>query len=772
MIDGLKKSFFRMSKLALAVSVVMTANSANAQLEEIIVTATKRAESVQDTAMSITALTSSDLDSMGAESLLDFSVRVPNLAMAYEADGRFDSSSPSIRGVFGRNTTGFYIDDTQVTASLLPRVVDLERIEVLRGPQGSLYGARSMGGTIRMITKQPSLTETEGSLKVGLSSVTDGDLNNSIDGSYSFPVSDNFGLRLSGYYGQTSGIQDRVYQATRTDVTNGVTVPNTAPAFATNENVDDETYWGFQAIGLWQINDELTFIPKFMTQRVDADGLPFADNTPENTTQLRFFDSEEPGTDEWSILSGTFKWDQFDGEFTSTTSYYDRTTDESEEEHSFLNFLYDVVIGLPIDPLESVLSTVEKYESITHETRFTSDYEGAVQFTAGVYYQDLELDHEYPPALQVGVNDALNVAAGGPADIVPGDLIFVTKSLTQTEEIAFFGEVSVQITDEFSITAGGRYYDTNVDVLGDSDGFANSGVSTIEARDENGNPLSPRQPSNQNESGFNPRVLAEYTPSDELNLFVSASKGFRIGGVNGNVPVGLCGPELIDLGIEPSNATSYDSDELWSYEIGAKTNLADNRYSINASLFFIDWQDIQQLNRLACGFQLTVNAGEAESKGFEVELNAAPTDNLTLTLGVGYTDAQITDAGGVAGVSNGDKIQGVPDWTFTGSAEYSFDINREWQGSWRVDANHYGDSFSSNNESSAANQRLREAWSAVNGRLTARNEKYEVTLFADNLTDERANLADSRSIAAETPGRQRLVTNRPRTYGVEAKMRF
>ena len=141
MIDKFKHSLFRATKIAAAVSVAMMANPANAQLEEIIVTATKRSESLQDTAMSITALTSENLDAMGAESLLDFSVRVPNLAMAYAADGRFDSSSPSIRGVFGTNTTGFYIDDTQVTASLLPRVVDLDRIEVLRGPQGSLYGA-------------------------------------------------------------------------------------------------------------------------------------------------------------------------------------------------------------------------------------------------------------------------------------------------------------------------------------------------------------------------------------------------------------------------------------------------------------------------------------------------------------------------------------------------------------------------------------------------------------------------------------------------------
>jgi len=200
--------------------------------------------------------------------------------------------------------------------------------------------------------------------------------------------------------------------------------------------------------------------------------------------------------------------------------------------------------------------------------------------------------------------------------------------------------------------------------------------------------------------------------------------------------------------------------------------LLNNTVSVNAATFFIDWTDIQQINRLACGFQFSDNAGEAESKGFELEISATPTDNLVVSLGVGYTDAKITDTGGVAGVTKGDKIQGVPDWTVNGSAAYHFDVNDTWNGIVRADVNYYGDSFSSNNESSAANQRLREAWNAVNLRATLVSDKYEITLFADNVTDERANLADNRSIAAETPGRQRLVTNRPRTIGLEGRMRF
>ena len=763
---------FTRTPLAVACAAALLSGNAVSQegpaLEEILVTASKRTESLQDVGMSITAIGSADLQRMGAVELLDFAVRVPNLAMAYEADGRFDSSSPSIRGVFGKDTTGFYIDDTPVNASMLPRISDVERVEVLRGPQGSLYGARSMGGTIRMITKQPDLSESFGQISADVSTVEDGDENYSVEGSYNIPiVEDVFALRVSGYYGENSGIRDRVFQESWVRTADGAVIPTNAPAFSENENVDDEEYWGGQVIANWQITDSLSFVPKLIAQKVEADGLPFSDIDPEETTEVRFFDTSEEGTDEWYIASGTFFWNIDAGQFVSTTSYYDRETDEAEEEHTFLHSLFNNVIGIPLDPLESQLSTIEKYESFTHETRFTSSFDGPFQFTAGIFYSDGEFDHEYPRAVQTGLADEIDRVTGAPGlgqDCVNGfcltddDLIFVTNTITETDELAIFGELTYEFNEWLSITAGGRWYDTEVKADNASDGFANSGPSSYKEK--------------QDESGFNPKVLVEAVVNDDINVYASGAKGFRIGGVNGNLPQGLCGPELDELNINPSESVSYDSDELWSYEVGFKSTFNDNRVSLNAAAYFIDWTDIQQLNRLACGFQYTANAGEAESKGFEVEINAAITDGLTASLGVGYTDAEITDTGGVAGVAKGDSIQGVPDWTVNGSVEYLFPLFGDWDGMLRADANHYGDSYSSNNESSSDNQRLRESWSAVNLRAGMITDQYDLVLYVDNATDERANLADSRSIAAETPGRQRLVTNRPRTIGFEARMRF
>jgi iron complex outermembrane recepter protein len=759
---------FRKAPIALACAASLASGFTAAQdaensvaLEEVIVTATKRSESLQDVPMSITAMSGDSLERIGATTLLDFAVKVPNLGMAYEADGRFDSSSPSIRGVFGMGTTGFYIDDTQVNSSILPRVMDVQRVEVLRGPQGSLYGARSMGGTIRMITKQPNLSDIEGAVHVSASTVEDGGENGLIDGSINIPVvEDKFAIRLSGYYGQNSGIYDRVYQESWIEAGSGAVRPSPGPAFSKNEDIDDEDYFGGQIAALWQITDNLSFTPRYMFQEVDADGMPFADIDPENTTEERFFDTKENGTDEWFIASGVFNWELDSGTIVSSTSWYERETDESEEEHTFLHNLFNEVIGIPIDPLESRLSTIENYETLSHETRFISNFNGDWQLTAGVFYQDNEFDHEYPRAVQTGLAQALDDFTGIPGfgqeafGLSDDDLIFVTQTLTETTEIAVFGEISYAFNESWTLTAGGRYYDTEVKAKNFADGFANSGVSSYDNK--------------QDESGFNPKVTVDWVVNDEVNAYATASKGFRVGGINGNLPAGLCGEELDEKGINPSETESYDSDELWSYELGFKSTLADNRVTLNAAIFYIDWTDVQQQNRLACGFQFVANAGEAESKGAELELSAAITSGLTGTLGVGYTDASITDTGDVPGVEKGDNILGVPDWTANGSLEYIFPISGSWEGLARADANYYGESTTA----PSGEVRVRDDWAVLNLRVGMINEAWEVILFADNVTDERANLSDNRSIAAAVPGRPRIITNRPRTMGLEARLRF
>jgi len=765
------RTAFSKTPLAVALSSVCLALPLQAQesgqLEEVIVTATKRAESLQEVGMSITVLSERAIEDMGIDSYLDFAVRIPNLGTAFQSDGRFDANSPSLRGVFGSGdksssaTTGIYIDDVPVTAALQPRVLDLERIEVLRGPQGSLYGARSMGGTIRLITQQPNLQESSGALHTSISSVSDGGTNFAVDGNFNVPlVEDKLGLRFAAYSGTISGIYDRVYDPTWLNYQTGEEVLGTTPAFARNEDVDDEDYYGGQVALKWMATDNLSITPKFMYQKIKADGLPFADVDAENMEQSRFFDSEEPGQDEWWIASVVLNWSINAGDITSTTAFYERETSEFEEEHTFLDFIYGAAVGIPITPLESVLETTSEYENFTHETRFSSNFDGRWNYTVGIFYGDSEFIRGYPPALQPGANAALDSALGipppGSAGIVPGDLIYITSQPEQVEELAIFGEVTWDVTDRIALTAGGRWYDTEVSFSSASDGFANGGPSEFSG--------------DQSESGFNPKVMASFDATDDLNFYASASKGFRVGGVNGQISPTLCGDELDRVGLDPESLRTYDSDDLWSYEVGVKSNLANNRMSLNAAVFFIDWQDSLQVQRLACGFQVDANIGDVESTGFEIELSAAPIEGLTFDLGVGYTNTEVVSPAGdgFPGYEKGESLHGVPDWTSTGSAQYIFPAFNGWDGRLRADANYYGESTSFNNGTVVD----RDSWSALNLRAGVLTERWEVTLFADNVTDERANLADNRSIAAEMPGRPRIVTNRPRTMGLEARYRF
>ncbi len=724
-------------------------------LEEITVTASKRQQTVQETGMSLTAMNSDQLERMSVSTFADFAVRVPNLGFGNESDGRFNSNSPAIRGVFGDNTTGFYIDDMPVPMSMQPRVVDVERIEVLRGPQGTLYGARSMGGTIRMISKQPEFNETFGHAHAIISTVKEGDLNWSLDAAINLPViEDKMAVRLMAYYGANSGVFDREYQSSWVNAQTGATVKTTAPAFERQENVDDERYGGFQILAKIALSDNFTFSPRFMYQKVKADGLPFADKDPANFTEKRFFNIQESGSDRWLAASGTFEWDLESATITSTTSYFDRFLNEREEESSFIHSLFNKVIGLVIDPLEGPIDENESFKSFVHETRYVSAYDGPAQITAGVFYQKSKNHLKYPAARVAGLDAAVAAVGGPPAITGGGDLIYTTDNKFDVEEIAAFAEVSYDITEELTVTAGARVYKTTTKSNITSDGFANGGKTTLKGT--------------QSESGVNPKLLLQYSASDNVDFYTSASKGFRVGGVNGNLPVGLCGDELKENNIDPSKVKTYNSDSLWSYEAGIKTRFADNRVSINASVYMIKWDDMIQQNRLACGFQYKANAGAAEIRGMEAEVNVAPTEGLTFSVSGGFAHTKITDTGGISTLSIGHELQGVPEFTMAASAEYIWDLNADLEGMLRVDYSNYGESFSTNNKE----KRIRPEWRTVNVRASIMANDWEVSLFVKNLTNTHANLADSRAIAAETLGRPRFATNRPRTMGIDFRKRF
>lgn len=768
------------------------ADSSSTELDVITVTAQKRAESEQTVPLSMTTFGAVALEQKAISNFFDYATKVPNLAFAPTGDGVGTARTVSIRGISGDNVTGFYIDETPLPDSVDPRVLDIDHIEVLRGPQGTLYGARSMGGTVRVITKAVDLNKFEATVHGGMGK-TQGTVrpNWTGDAVVNIPlVHDVAALRLSGFVDRQAGYFKRSF----------CTDPNTAdlpPAGtctplggAGHTVVDDiaaiKTYGGAASLTV-KVTDGLTITPRIMVQQASYNGFPMSDvlgapnngvgyayapdfadgsiltNTlrPGSFTQARWFNVPEGGDDRWMLSSLNIKWKTSLGEFVSSTAYFHRKVQETEDE---TDFIWGAVEGAGIAPQPGPITEIKDYKRFAEEVRFASDLQGPFQFVVGAFYSDfygrLPFSAYYPPATVPG----LDAVTGGPNNPDYADLVFASDGNTRIKEPAVFGEASYEITSRLKVTAGLRWYNVKTTASGYEEGLA-----------VGGGPAIIDEPASTSESGVNPKVQIDYRITPDHMVYATAAKGFRPGGLVPSVPGGIggaCEQSLRDINpnLTLEDARKFKSDSLWNYELGTKTAWLDNRLTLNAAAFFIKWKDIQQQILLSCGFQFRANAGSAESKGGEIELRARATEHLDLSLGAGYQDAKITQASAASPQQVGSPVYQVPDWTGNASATYTVALGESWKMVSGIDWSYVGKSYSGNND--PFKPRMREAYNLLNARVAFNRGPYEVALVGKNLTDEIANLGDSRSIAAETPGRPRIFINQPRTIGVEFRTSF
>jgi outer membrane receptor protein involved in Fe transport len=261
-------------------------------------------------------------------------------------------------------------------------------------------------------------------------------------------------------------------------------------------------------------------------------------------------------------------------------------------------------------------------------------------------------------------------------------------------------------------------------------------------------------------------------------IYANVAKGFRPGGLVPIVPQGQAGTatdcvaalQQSNPNITLAQTRSFKSDSLWNYELGTKTSWLDHRLTVDAAGFYIKWNNIQQEILLSCGFQYVANAGAAVSKGGELEVHARPTEPLELSLGLGYQNAKITEASASSPQPVGSPVYQVPNWTGNGSVAYTTQLTNSWKLVSGADYSYVGRSFSGNN--SPSDPRERPSYRLINARFAFANGPMEIALVGKNLANEVANLGDSRSIAAETPGRPRLFVNQPRTIGLEFRESF
>lgn len=734
------------SAFAQEAEIEMEASAKGFSGNTIIVTATKRDQSIQDIPFSISALPADALQRAGTDSFDEYATAIPNLSFGYSGSGRQTARNFQIRGITGSDTSALYIGETQVPTSIDPRVIDIQRVEVLRGPQGSLFGARSMGGLVRLIPSTPDTSETQIKTHTSIGGVNEGGTDFAADATVNVAVNDRLAIRATGYYLREAGFIDRLIDPDLSLVRAGG--PMTQSGDETlNENINDtQTYGGILSLR-YEITPDVTITPWIMHQRTTSGGPNFVDDDVNNLTKIRQFDVDERGRDKWTLAAFELEADVGIGTIFSSTSYFDRETFDLEDSTTlWQGTLIGPSILFPVDE-SSVTTNVTEDRRITQEVRFASDLGGAFDFIIGGFYQDVKRAGIFPPESLVPAGFFLAGVDFGNGALNVGDSFFSLDQRTRQKEWGIFGEGYLKVTPELTLTLGGRYYRVETDITREDGGALYPVFFGIE-------PLSFQE--TQIDKGFNPRAAITWEPTPEFTLYANVAQGFRPGTAN-------LGAEVCRNSGFPEAPNSVQSDSLWNYEIGMKNQLFNDRVSTSLSVFKIVWDDRRSTVQGNCGlgFGFADNVGQAQSEGFEFEINIDATDWLQLNGGVGYVDSRITDNGGVANITEGQRLFDVPRWTTAFAADVSKEVG-DFEPYGRVDFRYVGPSTS-------PQRNLRPEYELVNARIGVRYQAYDISLFVTNLFDERANLSDPVELS---DGFNFIAINRPRTFGVDLRTNF
>jgi outer membrane receptor protein involved in Fe transport len=705
-------------------------------MEEVVVTATKRGETpLQDTAMSISAIGQQTIEYLGADELLDYLLLVPNVSftLATSTGGRDDTRPGrhvTIRGIDsgpdGVPTTAFYIDDTPI-ALMDPRLFDINRVEVLRGPQGTLYGANSMGGTVRIVTNKPRFDRLEYQTDVTGAYMPEGEPSFYANAMINLPLAENVALRAVGVYRKEGGFIDNV----------GVEGVPDFSEMTTESDVNDEQVEGARLALSWQANDALRITPSVYYQNISIDGTP---QYEPDTGDLLFADRRvaEEQENDFTLINLEVEYD-FGRDITlfSSMAWFDTTTTVVDD---FTKVW--ALFGLPADPFQSSFVALSA-DRFTWETRLTGAFGDDANWLLGGFF----LDEKFVYQQHVPIDNI----DGCPAEICgvmlgPDDSWFTGIQTNNDQRLAIFGEVTWSLNDYWDITGGLRWFSSDADQRADFDGFFNGGPSTTTGE--------------SSETDVSPKLQVAYRPDEDNMIYGVISKGFRPGGPTDIVPPDLCGEDLANLGLsEP--LSQFDADTLWNYEAGYKGTMAEGRVTLNAATFFMDWTDVQQSVRLSCGFGFVGNVGSAESKGLELEMTAQLSDYFSIFAAAGYTDAEFTETSEEVGVTEGDRIRDSAKFTGSLSGLYQKPISAASTGYIQALLQHSGNKVSQGLVTGAS-QTL-PSITTFDLRLGLLRDSWELVLWGKNLTDERGQLQywDYQPAALD-----HINVMRPRTFGV------
>lgn len=794
------------SAIAAAVSAALTGPSAFAQtqgdaIEEIVVTATKREESLADIPMSIRAFTTDDIVRQGLEGLDDYVGKIPSLALARREPA---GNSVVFRGVaasgiqFGTNpSSGIYLDEQPITAAGLnpdPRLVDIQRVEALSGPQGTLFGDASQSGTLRIITNKPDPTAFDAWVELEANQITDGDTGYDVSGMLNIPLAeDKLALRLVGFTAEEAGYIDNVLGTSP-----GGTYTN---AEFTDEDINSTTITGGRAALRWFPNDRWTVDASAIFQSTEADGFGDKDFDRSELEQVRFFD--ERLDEDWYQAAVTLEGSTGIGDFLFSVSYFDRDLQydadateymfafqqlsdqyeaafneayDADYDFGFYDFGGEVVRGYNLEDAQSERFSIEARWSTPQVD--DSRWRGIV----GLFYQSFEDSTVFKagaenfagsPAFYYLAYNAYNPSLNGlppgswdfsDPSVRPGDWFFGLYD-TEIDQLALFGEATFYLTDNLTVTAGGRWYQVDrkeKQVLGAlQQGPVPNPETDFVFTDGTGD---------ESDDGLVPKINVTYNFNDQSLAYFTYSEGFRSGGANA---------------LRPSSVLprKYDADTVENYEAGFKTTTAGGRLFLSVVGYHMVWDGIQvQVNDPQPQvFQLgVVNFPEATIDGVEVQASWVPAPDWTLDATLAWNEAEISETatlfpgtGAEVQAVDGTRLPITPDWKGSLSIERTFADSTLFGGTpfVRADYSYTGESINAlaGLEATVVSPppTIQDPYGILDLRAGIDADKWSVGAFIANVFDEEGDQFINNRYA-----KRRITVTQPLTFGVSYRRNF
>lgn len=734
------------------------------QLDEIVVTARRRNERIQDTPVSIAAFTSQELSRGDTRDFKDILRQVPGVSYSGAELGQ---SRYNIRGVSTTSpspTVGVFIDDISLvtvtsafSGAVDPVFFDFARVEVLKGPQGTLYGGSAMGGAIKYISQAPDLDTFSVDAAAGLATTAHGGVSYQGEAVVNAPViQDRLAIRAGVLYREDAGYVDNVPNAAVVDVRTSITAPPTLtplsrPSLSTRDEKDQNanSVLGLRLSALWKPDDVTEITPSVFHQSYRQDNTgAFWTNLDGLKTSFRL---AQPTRDDLTVygLTAVRRFDKFD--ITSLTGYIERDVSFDRDYSYYIATLVPPLLGV-----DSLNASDSRSHTFSQELRIaSSDPTASVKWTAGLYYSR-QTDGLDQAVTSTGVGALLGTGT---------DIVYHGQTSSRLTQYAAFADVSFKLSPRFDATVGVRYFDLKQSIDTRGDGVLNGGATHGAA--------------STNQSGFNPRFELSYRAAKDSLIYTSAAKGFRPGGGNPfAIAPGLCQADLNALGLS-SVPVAYQSDKLWTYELGSKNQFLNRRLTINGAAFLTDWSNIQQNVFLpGCGFSFSGNVGAAEIKGAELTGHMAVTDALSIGASAGYTDAKITKSAPGVSAQVGQEVLDTPKWIASGYVAYRFPVWGDNIGTVRADYQYHGSSqrmFESSlpvvtptGPVLVPNPTQRqEAYEVVNLNLDIDTSEWRYSVYVTNLFDV-APLIDHNVVS----GMEAAITLRPRTLGVNLRRHF